>query len=66
MKISHYIPTTVPHPSGNVTIFTNLYNSENVWMSKEGGGAGNNWAKGYHKGTAIELLKNNLHLHGSM
>ena len=27
--------------------FANLYNPENVYMSKHGGGAGNNWAAGY-------------------
>ena len=26
--------------------YSNLYNPENIYMSKEGGGAGNNWAKG--------------------
>jgi len=27
--------------------FANLYNPENVYVSKDGGGAGNNWAQGY-------------------
>lgn len=27
--------------------FANLYNPENIFVSKDGGGAGNNWASGY-------------------
>jgi len=27
--------------------FANLYNPENVYVSKDGGGAGNIWAQGY-------------------
>lgn len=27
-----------------------LYNPENFFIGKEGGGAGNNWANGYSKG----------------
>jgi tubulin gamma len=27
--------------------YANLYNPENVFTSKHGGGAGNNWASGY-------------------
>ena len=27
--------------------FAKLYNPENVYVSKDGGGAGNNWAQGY-------------------
>lgn len=30
--------------------FKDLYNSENIWLSPSGGGAGNNWAKGHHLG----------------
>ena len=30
-----------------------LYNPENVYLSKDGGGAGNNWAAGYHAGERI-------------
>ena len=29
--------------------YANLYNAENVYVSKDGGGAGNNWASGYHQ-----------------
>jgi hypothetical protein len=32
----------------------NLFNPENIWMSKEGGGAGNNWASGYTQGEAVQ------------
>ena len=28
----------------------NLYNRENIFVSEEGGGAGNNWAQGYSAG----------------
>lgn len=27
--------------------YANLYNPENIYMSKHGGGAGNNWAAGF-------------------
>jgi len=30
-----------------------LYNPENVFLSKDGSGAGNNWAAGYHSGERI-------------
>ena len=29
------------------SLFANLYNPENIYVSKDGGGAGNNWAQGY-------------------
>lgn len=32
----------------------NLFNPENVFVSKEGGGAGNNWASGYTQGEAVQ------------
>lgn len=28
--------------------YKNLYNPENIYVHPEGGGAGNNWAQGYH------------------
>jgi tubulin gamma len=31
-----------------------LYNPENVYISKEGGGAGNNWASGYCQGEKVQ------------
>lgn len=30
-----------------------LYNPENVYVSKHGGGAGNNWASGYSQGEKL-------------
>ncbi len=32
----------------------NLYNPENVFIAPNGGGAGNNWASGYHQGEQKE------------
>jgi hypothetical protein len=32
----------------------NLFNPENVFISKEGGGAGNNWASGFSQGEAVQ------------
>lgn len=33
--------------------FGRLFNTENIFLSKEGGGAGNNWASGYAQGNAL-------------
>lgn len=33
--------------------YANLYNPENIFVSKEGGGAGNNWAIGYSSAEAV-------------
>ena len=30
-----------------------LFNPENIYISNEGAGAGNNWASGYHQGQAV-------------
>jgi hypothetical protein len=32
----------------------NLFNPENIFISKEGGGAGNNWASGFSQGEAVQ------------
>lgn len=32
----------------------NLFNPENIYISKEGGGAGNNWASGHTQGEAVQ------------
>ncbi len=32
----------------------NLFNPENVYLSNHGGGAGNNWASGYHQGESVQ------------
>ena len=34
--------------------FASLYNPENVFISKEGGGAGNNWASGYGQAESVQ------------
>jgi hypothetical protein len=33
--------------------FKSLYNPENIYVSKDGGGAGNNWAQGYSAGEKV-------------
>ena len=33
--------------------FANLYNPENIFVSQDGGGAGNNWAQGYAAGERL-------------
>jgi tubulin gamma len=39
--------------------YANLYNPENIMLSKDGGGAGNNWAFGYSRGESVyeEILE---------
>ena len=32
----------------------NLFNPENIFLSDHGGGAGNNWASGYHQGEMVQ------------
>ena len=34
--------------------YGNIYNPENIYVLKEGSGAGNNWAMGYSRGGEIE------------
>ncbi|CAE7192597.1 unnamed protein product [Rhizoctonia solani] len=53
----HYIPRAILvdlEPRVINTILTSpyrdLYNPENIFLSKDGGGAGNNWANGYASG----------------
>jgi tubulin gamma len=31
-----------------------LYNPENIFLSQEGSGAGNNWANGYHQAEKVQ------------
>lgn len=33
--------------------YANLYNPENIFLSNDGGGAGNNWAHGYAQGEKV-------------
>lgn len=57
----HYIPRAVLldlEPRVINTIMTSpyakLYNPENVYLSKDGGGAGNNWASGFSQGDQLQ------------
>ena len=34
----------------------NLFNPENIYISKEGGGAGNNWASGFVQGEQVQEM----------
>ncbi|GAW00046.1 tubulin gamma chain [Lentinula edodes] len=56
----HYIPRAIlvdlePRVINNILTspYANLYNPENIFVSKDGGGAGNNWAQGYAAGERI-------------
>ncbi|EJD41480.1 gamma tubulin [Auricularia subglabra TFB-10046 SS5] len=56
----HYIPRAImvdlePRVVNNILSgpYSSLYNPENVFLSKDGGGAGNNWAMGYTHGERI-------------
>uniref|UniRef100_A0A7S0R5G3 Tubulin gamma chain n=1 Tax=Chlamydomonas leiostraca TaxID=1034604 RepID=A0A7S0R5G3_9CHLO len=57
----HYVPRAVlvdlePRVINSIQTsdIKNLFNPENIFMSKEGGGAGNNWASGYTQGEAVQ------------
>lgn len=52
----HYIPRALlmdlePRVINGIqnSEYRNLYNHENIFLSDHGGGAGNNWASGYHQ-----------------
>lgn len=52
----HYIPRAIlmdlePRVINGIqnSEYRNLYNHENIFVSDHGGGAGNNWASGYHQ-----------------
>eukprot|EP01112_Ceratiomyxa_fruticulosa_P007652 TRINITY_DN1989_c0_g1_i4.p1 TRINITY_DN1989_c0_g1~~TRINITY_DN1989_c0_g1_i4.p1 ORF type:complete len:405 (-),score=76.65 TRINITY_DN1989_c0_g1_i4:117-1331(-) len=56
----HYIPRALlldlePRVINTITSssYKNLYNPENIYVSPEGGGAGNNWASGYSKAEKV-------------
>ncbi|KAF8644140.1 hypothetical protein AX16_008667 [Volvariella volvacea WC 439] len=56
----HYIPRAIlvdlePRVINAILTspYANLYNPENIFVSKDGGGAGNNWAYGYASGERI-------------
>ncbi|XP_053957560.1 tubulin gamma-1 chain [Anastrepha obliqua] len=57
----HYIPRAVlldlePRVIHSImsSPYAKLYNPENVYLSKHGGGAGNNWASGYSQGEKLQ------------
>ncbi|XP_052865078.1 tubulin gamma-1 chain-like [Anopheles cruzii] len=57
----HYIPRAVlldlePRVIHNImsSAYSKLYNPENVYLSKDGGGAGNNWASGFSQGAKLQ------------
>ncbi|KAJ2156634.1 gamma-tubulin [Coemansia sp. RSA 552] len=56
----HYIPRSIlvdlePRVINNImgSTYGQLYNPENIYLSKDGSGAGNNWASGYAQGERI-------------
>lgn len=56
----HYIPRAVlldlePRVIHSImnSPYAKLYNPENIYLSKHGGGAGNNWASGYSQGERL-------------
>ncbi|KAI7865659.1 tubulin gamma chain [Spinellus fusiger] len=56
----HYIPRAIlldlePRVINTIrdSAFANLYNPENIYVSKDGGGAGNIWSNGYAQGEKI-------------
>ncbi len=58
---AHYIPRAVlvdlePRVINTIlsSPYARLYNPENVYMSKNGGGAGNNWAAGYTQAEKLQ------------
>ncbi|CAH8664580.1 unnamed protein product [Dicrocoelium dendriticum] len=58
---AHYIPRAVlldlePRVLNNIlsSPYARLYNRENVYLSKDGGGAGNIWAAGFSQGEKLE------------
>jgi len=56
----HYIPRAIlldlePRVINDIkrSDYAKLYNSENIYLSKDGGGAGNNWGSGYNQGDSL-------------
>lgn len=57
----HYVPRALlvdlePRVINGIQMseYADLYNPENVFIAKEGGGAGNNWAKGYANAEKVQ------------
>ena len=36
------------------SMYSNLFNPENIYIAKHGGGAGNNWGKGYCEAELVQ------------
>eukprot|EP00918_Siedleckia_nematoides_P086062 GHVU01189509.1.p1 GENE.GHVU01189509.1~~GHVU01189509.1.p1 ORF type:complete len:134 (+),score=19.20 GHVU01189509.1:28-429(+) len=58
----HYIPRAIlfdlePRVLNMIqhSAYSRLYNPENFFISKEGGGAGNNWASGYAQACQVSV-----------
>jgi hypothetical protein len=56
----HYIPRALlmdlePRVINSILAseYRSLYNTENVFMASDGGGAGNNWASGHRQGACV-------------
>lgn len=56
----HFIPRSLlldlePGVINNImrSAYRDLYNPENIFVSSDGGGAGNNWASGYHQASTV-------------
>ena len=59
----HYIPRALlidlePRVINSIQngLYSNLYNPENFFVSRHGGGAGNNWGKGKHHQITQQVL----------
>lgn len=57
----HYVPRSLlidlePRVINTIQngAYSQLYNPENIYISKEGSGAGNNWASGYSQGKSVQ------------
>eukprot|EP00959_Pyramimonas_sp_CCMP1952_P420229 8801645-Pyramimonas_sp.AAC.1 len=57
----HYVPRALlldlePRVINSIqsTAYRNLYNPENIFVSNNGGGAGNNWASGYSQAEQVQ------------
>jgi hypothetical protein len=61
----HYIPRAVlldlePRVIHSIlnSSYAKLYNPENIYLSEHGGGAGNNWGRGFSQVSLLEFLGN--------
>ena len=64
----HYIPRALlidlePRVINSIQngLFSSLYNPENFYVSKHGGGAGNNWGKGNQKPSEVSARARRSH-----